>query len=779
MRWRLPLLFAVLVGSCLSCAQNFHWARTYDLKHVAWKVVLDLPTRSIRAEVTEVLRPLAPGLKRIDLDFGKLAVSKVTVNGQVASFVIEANRLVVHLAGPASDKGDVTVRVAYSGKPEAGLYFVPAERAYPASTPMVYTQGEMEDTHHWMPIYDYPDDKATSEGTIVVPDGWFALGNGQLVETKDLKGMRSFRWRCDQPHSTYLISLVAGPYGEGRETWDGIPVSFYYPQGLEKMGRAAFAGTAKMVQFFSEQTGVRYPYAKFAQAVVADFMYGGMENISAVTNTIGALFDPKERPIADAEGLVLHELAHQWFGDLVTAKNWSHIWINEGFASFLPNFYVRKAHGGLRFDVGRYQLLEGAFQAATSSSRPMVSTDYRKPFDMFDGNAYGGGAARMFMLMDLVGEKAFWSGVTTFLNKYRFDNADTEQFFAVMSSVSGRDLDAFRKDWFYQAGAPRLKLSRRNGVVVVTQEGALFHLQTPIWALNDDGSWFALDLKLEGKETAIAAELGRQPLLIDPNVYLMAQIDYDLGYTSDDWFRLYRHAPNAAQKLRLIATMARSDKKDVIALLAREEKTPEILIEMMPHLGLVSADLVLSLSRSADRLLMSTAIGKLKQVPKTEAGLARLREVWRNDRSDLMRRQAAESLVALTKDEAVVAEAWSKDSHADTLRDFALGWWAQNKPDVGREKCLEVLAHPTSEPLRQAAARHLGALKDRPGRREVLEALLSVAKEDSYGARLAAIASLGAYGSPEAIPVLRPLSDHPMFFLSESAKAALREIEKP
>jgi aminopeptidase N len=771
-------LACLLATAGIGQAQNTHWPRTYDLKHVAWKVVIQPESKTIKAEVTETLRPLSPGLKEIAFDFGQLTVSRVVVGGVPTPFKRESGRLIVMLDRSAASNADLRVTIRYEGKPDAGLYFVDAVRAYPARTPIVYTQGEMEDNRYWLPIYDYPDDKASSEGTIVVPKSWFALSNGQLVDTKDVKEGKAYHWRCDQPHSTYLISLVAGPYGEGKESWDGIPVNFYYPEGLEAMGRAAFGGTARMVKFFSEQTGVRYPYAKFAQVAVADFMFGGMENISAVTNTIGALHHPNELPFSSAEGLVLHELAHQWFGDLATTVNWSHIWLNEGFASFLPNFYVRKFHGAEAYDIGRYHLLEGAFQAA-QGPRPMVSTDYLKPMDMFDGNAYGGGAARMFMLMDLLGENVFWTGLKAYLDKYRFANATTEDFFKVMEGVSGKDLDTFRKQWFYQAGAPKLTVKRGElGSIKIVQDGPLFHVKTPLWALNKDGTWFMLDVNLDAKEVSIAAEMGEAPILLDPYAGLMGEIKYDLGYTSDDWVMLYRNAPNAAQKLRLLVQMARANHGDLIDLLAREEKSRAILAEMVPSLGLISAELVLALSRSADRQLMAAAVQRLGRLPKSEAAAARLKEVYKSDRSDMMRRWALESLMLLAPDQSLIDEAWHRESDWDTLRSFALQWWAEHNPDLARDRCLDMLAHPISEPLRLAAVSHLGSLKDRPGQRAAFEALMKVVQEDGFGPRMNAIRALAQYGNPEALTVLRKLAEHPQFFMRDAAKSAVAELEK-
>lgn len=770
-------LVLTFIAAALGAAQNSHWARTYDLKHVQWKVVLSPGTESIVGDTTQTLRPLRSGLSELAFDCGKLTVSKVTVDGTAAAFEQRPERLLVKLERPASANADLKVRILYSGKPNAGMYFVPAERAYPAKTPMVYTQGEAEDNHHWLPVYDYPDDRATSEGIITVPAGWFALGNGALIETKQGQGETTYRWKCDQPHVTYLISLVAGPYSEGKETWDGIPISWYVPTGLEDWGRSSFAGTDRMVRFFSELTGVRYPYAKFAQSTVADFMFGGMENISAVTQTIGTLHPVAEKPLMDSEGLVLHELAHQWFGDYVTCKNWSHIWLNEGFASFLPNFYVRKYHGVEAYDIARYQMLQGAYQAAAGSQRPMVSTDYGKPMDMFDGNAYGGGAARMFMLLDQLGEASFWKGIRAYLKQYGLGNSDTEQFFEVMSREAGVDLDKFRQQWFYKAGAPKVTIRRQGeNVIRIVQSDPKFEFALPIWILDGD-RWLEERIAyVTGSEVNFGdIAIAGKPILVDPRVQMIIDVTYDLGYQPDDWLRLYRKAPNAGQKLRLIEHWQKSDRA-MLDLIAREETSNRILAQLIPHLGVASADAVLKWARSSDRNVMVAAIRRLGGLPATEAGVALLAKLWKEDRSDLMRRAAVDSLASLTKDQSLAEDAWRQNSFQDTMRDFALNWWMQHDRDKAREMCLQQLRAPTSEPLRSRCVGWLGSLKDKPGERRVYEALARVVQEGSFGARNSAIHALAEYGDKAAIELIRPLLENGLFMLRESAQSAISRL---
>jgi hypothetical protein len=267
--------------------------------------------------------------------------------------------------------------------------------------------------------------------------------------------------------------------------------------------------------------------------------------------------------------------------------------------------------------------------------------------------------------------------------------------------------------------------------------------------------------------------------LLDPQVWVMGDIKYDLGYGSREWTLLYRRAPNSAQKMRILQSLRSIGKTDLIGLLALEEQSPRVLENMVPNLELIQEDLVLKLSRHPDRLLQRAAVIRLGDLSGSEASLARLREVWEKDRSDQMRRSALASLVKLTGDESLVTIAWGQDSFQDTLRDFALDWWAQHKPDLARERCLEVLRNPPSEAIRISAISHLGNLKDKPGEKRVFEALVAVVQEDSINPRSTAIDALKTYGDPAAVPYLAKLKDFGFYGIRNSARDAMESLSKP
>jgi aminopeptidase N len=774
------MLFRVSAALGLVVVVTFASAQSrphvYDLRDVNWSVSLDPDHESLTGDVTNTLVPDVP-LAVIVLDAGpRLEIDSLTVNGEKRPYKHDGDKLRISLP-TAVKKGELLkIRIVYHGVPEAGAYFVPAKRAYPAHTPIAYTQGEMEDTRQWLPTYDYPDNKATSEGRIEVPADWVAISNGQLLEVVDKGTRKLFHWKMDKPHSTYLISFTAGPFVEGKESWDGIPISYWVPPGLENQGKVSFGGTNKIVELYSKLTHFRYPYVKFTQDVVPDYMFGGMENITAVTQSITTLHPEDVEPIDNSAGLVAHELAHQWFGDTVTCRDWSNIWLNEGWASFMPSFWTRQSEGQDAFDLSRYDTFRGGLSAHEGAHRPVVWTGYKEPIDMFDNFAYPGGASRMFMLMSTLGEDTFWKAVSVYLHDREYQNATTEQFFQEISKATGKNFDAFMKQWFFTPAAPKLEVSVKGDTLTVTQPAPYFDLDTEAWIL-EFGEWVKKPLHISGPTTSLdLGELSAKPVLIDPECKLMVNIESKLKLGHPDLINLYLAAPNAGEKARILDTMLGPLGPSDIESLARKEKFVGLRLRWIPRLGEESAEYLLDLLKDPDARIRNDAVEALAHLPKSDEILAALNAIFSIDPNEAVREEAYQARLWLTGDSDLADRAFAMDGYKDRYRHIAIDWWATNKPDVAREKCLLVLQDPTSEPLRVDAVRKLGRLKDLKGERTVYQALLKVVAEHSFGARVAAIGALADYGDKSALPVIQPLTAHALVFIRTAAREAVSRL---
>ncbi len=744
----------------------------YDLVDVDWYVRLDPEGQSFAGSVvnTVVAGKDAPLLV---FDCAKLTVARVTVDGQSAEF--KADGRVLAVASTAKKGDTVKVKIDYSGKPEAGMYFVSADRAFPATTPMVYTQGEMEDTRYWLPTYDEPDDKATFRGAVTVPSDWSVLSNGKPLPTQANGKAKTVRWVQDKPCSTYLISFVAGPYTEVPDGTDPVPVSIWAPKGLEKWGKNAFGGTDAIVRCYAKLTGAPYPWAKYAQSAVADFMFGGMENVSATTQTLDALFPDEVKGTQDGTGLSAHELAHQWFGDDVTTTGWNDVWINEGWATFMPHFYTREKDGEEAYDLERYDTLEAAMGAMRENpDRSMVWNGWKVPMDAFDGYAYPGGAARMFALMHGVGEARFWKATQDYLAEYGGKNVDTTGFFRSFGKSLGADLSTFEKDWFRTPSAPpKIEVSRASGKVTLKQTQAHpFALYLDVWALGKDDVWTKKRVPVRGATTVVEG-LPDGPVLVDAEGYFPLEASYE-GLTKEERMRLWDHAPNAAAKMRMVGSL--------MGVLTPEEMNG-LVKAASPHLQArlirysTSLDDLLTMTKGTDGRLAQAALERLRALPKTGAALSRLQEVWDDTTANPdLRLTAVQSLYALTKDAAVLNAASMTDRYDDGYRTWALGRLAEADPDRARDVALAALKGGATEPVRLTAIAVLGRVKDKPGERRAYDALAAIMTERSNSPLRAAIAALGEYGDKAAIPLLKARQDHGLHFVRGDVTRALAQL---
>ena len=762
------------IAAVASAAPIVH---NYDLKNVLWKLSFSMAKGTVAGDVTNTLT-LTSATPTVQLHCADLNVSKVFVNGIKANFTTADDKLTITLPKIGVTGQTLKIRSIYTGSPVSGFYFVPKSRAFPSKTGMVYTQGEGEDNHYWLPTYDYPDDKATTECYVTVPKAWTAISNGKLMGVLSAGAMHTFHWKMDQPYSTYLISLVAGEYVKGADHWNGIPVDFYVPPGLMAQGKASFGDTPKMIDLYSKLTGVPYPYAKFAQEVVADFMFGGMENVTAVTQTIRTLHAAGTEPVNDSTYLVAHELAHHWFGDLITCKTWEHTWLNEGFATTLPIFYARSIHGVEAYDFARFKNFEGAVDTIGSRGRKEIPGTVGSAQTVMMGSAYDGGCSRILMLAHRLGESTFWAGIHAFLEKYKFQNATTQDFFNVMSKVSGQDLNPFMKQWFYTVATPSLTATVSNGNLVIDQLQPYYTFDLPVWSLDGE-NWVKNFIHVEGAQSILKlGDLASKPLLVDPEVWTPMELHYAIPMTEHDIYELYRNAPNVAQKARIISGMFDTLSVPQKIAIGHSEKYFELLSLIAGKVGQEGLNYLLELTRNSDPRVVNAAVTNLGKLKLNETAVARLKEIAKANSNETIREHATQSLLNDSNDEELATATWTKKAFDDGYRVMALDWWGKHTPEAARTKAMAILRNPDSEPVRIMAIRVLGRVKDNPEEEFVMRALVKVAQETSYNARNAAIQSLGQLGNKAAIPYLKAIATHAPNGIKGTASNVIDQLSK-
>ncbi len=437
--------------------------RGADALHLKLEVEFDWEKREVAGKAHHTFRVLESGLRSIRLDAVKLHVIKVEgPGGEKLEFESGPETLKVDLARERKRGEEVQFTVEYRCRPQRGVYFRAPDDAYPRTPKQIWTQGEAVEARHWIPCIDHPVDKLTTEVLVTAPEGLMALSNGRLAgEPVALAGGgRVYHWIQEKPHATYLIAVVVGDFAEYRDEWNGIPIVSYVPRDRAGDASRSFALTRAMMQFFSDKTGVPYPWAKYGQVCVEEFLMGGMENTSLTILTDHTLHDAAAALDVESHGLVAHELAHQWFGDLATCKDWAEIWLNESFATFFENLYREHHLGWDEGVLGRMEQGE-AYMAEDRHEyrRPLVTYRYRHPDDLFDSHAYPKGARILSMLRNVLGDDRFFAGIKRYLETRAYQPAETADLRQAMEEVSGASLRWFFDQWVHGGGHPSYKVA--------------------------------------------------------------------------------------------------------------------------------------------------------------------------------------------------------------------------------------------------------------------------------------------------------------------------------
>ncbi len=446
----------------------------FHTQNIALNLHFDFEHSQVLGTATLTLTPLINDLKRVELDAANMTINSVKLaSGAPLKFEADAKKekLYITLDRAYQPSDSLTVVIDYHTNSESqgsifggtrGLTFIKPTPDDPSAPKQIWSQGESEDNHFWFPCYDHPNDFTTTEIIATVEKPLSVVSNGKLISVKENAGnTRTYDWKMDVPHATYLTSIVVGEYTPIEQSYNGIPVTTnVYPNQVAE-GKATAARMADMVKFYSEKTGVSYPYVKYAQTMAHNFG-GGMENISATTMIDGMIHDERSELDGTADSLESHELAHQWFGDFVTCRSWADVWLNESFATYFQAMWDEKSLGRDDFlysDVKANQ--DQYFQAwRRGLRRPVVTENYTDPDSVFDVYAYPRGGAVLHMLRTTLGEENWWRAIHHYLTKYAHQPVETEQFRIAIEEATGQSMDWFFDEWVYKMGHPIFRVTQ-------------------------------------------------------------------------------------------------------------------------------------------------------------------------------------------------------------------------------------------------------------------------------------------------------------------------------
>jgi aminopeptidase N len=489
---------------------NPSYTRRNDLLHTALDVRFDWQKQHLLGKATLKLKPIFYDTDSLRLDAKGFDIHKIVLKNGTTETPLkyvynDRKNIFIKLDRPYKRSEEYTIYIEYTAKPnelplggsaaitaDKGLYFINPLGEEPGKPQQIWTQGETESSSCWFPTIDRPNERTTQEIYITVEDRFKTLSNGLLKSaTKNADGTRTDYWVMDLPHAPYLFMMTVGEFAVVKDDWKGMLLEYYVEPQFEKDARNIFPFTGEMLSFFSERFGVKYPWQKYAQVVVRDYVSGAMENTTAVI--FGDFIQMDSRSLLDNsdmnEGIVAHEMMHHWFGDFVTCESWANLPLNESFANYSEYLWFEHKYSRDHADYIRMNEIRGYLNQATiqNDAQPLIRYSYADKEDMFDAHSYNKGGAVLHMLRKYLGDEAYFEGLRVYLENNKFGAAEVHDLRLAFEKVSGEDLNWFFNQWFMTKGHPKLEITRKsdpaNKKVLVTLEQTQLHSKSTVFVL--------------------------------------------------------------------------------------------------------------------------------------------------------------------------------------------------------------------------------------------------------------------------------------------------------
>ncbi|MEX0819789.1 MAG: M1 family metallopeptidase, partial [Pirellulaceae bacterium] len=430
-------------------------SRDIDQQHLRLDLRFDWEQQRAEGRATLTLTPFKT-LREVTLDAADMRITRVAREATVLKHQTKPPQLIIQLDREIHVGQSLTLVIDYViTKPKHGLHFVVPDDSEPNQPRMVWTQSEPEYAHYWFPCIDSPADRLTSEIIATAPQDYMVLSNGTL-ESKKLNGdgTQTWHWNQAKAHVPYLLSVVAGEFDAFEQQWHDVPVVSYVPKGKLSSAARSFEKTPAMMDFFSRKTGLKYPWPKYAQICVDEYGWGGMEHTSATTLNMHTLHDERAHLDVSSDNLVAHELIHQWYGDLLTCKDWGEIWLNESFATYFATLWNEEDFGWDEATWSRHEEAESYKKEDKRYRRSIVNYRYNEPGNVFDGHAYPKGGRVLHMLRFVLGDELFWKAIQHYTARNAQRTVETADLRIAIEEVTGQGLNWFFDQWIHHGGHP-------------------------------------------------------------------------------------------------------------------------------------------------------------------------------------------------------------------------------------------------------------------------------------------------------------------------------------
>ncbi|QKD82188.1 M1 family metallopeptidase [Thermoleptolyngbya sichuanensis A183] len=789
--------------------------RPGQVEHIALDLDLDLAHQRYSGTCAIRLNPVRNGIERLTLDAVKLDIHSVKAGKHKLHFDYDGEQLQVSLKDPTRSGKPITLEITYSNDhPQRGLYFIAPDQHYPQKPVQVWTQGEDEDSRFWFPCFDYPGQLATSEIRVRVPKHLLAISNGELLETIEDGNSKIYHWFQKEVHPTYLMTLAVGDFAELRDEWHGKPVTYYVEKGREDDARRSMGKTPQMIEFFSQTFGYAYPFPKYAQVCVDDFIFGGMENTSTTLLTDRCLID--ERAALDnrsTEALVAHELAHQWFGDLVVIKHWSHAWIKEGMASYSEVLWTE--HEYTADDAAYYRLNEARSYISEDSSRyrrPIVTHVYREAIELYDRHLYEKGSCVYHMIRRELGDEEFFDAVHTFVNDNAHKTVETVDLLRAIEKATGRNLQFLFDQYVYRGGHPDYKVSyswdgdSKLAKVTLVQTQAtdgdtdlrsdLFDLKIPIgfgYAKEEEGkgkdkaakplaTLKTFTVRIHEREQSFYFPLDEKPQFVSFDVgnHVLKEVTLDYGVA--ELKAQLKHDPDPVSRIYAAIALAKKGNLEAVKALGHalaHDPFWGVRAEVAAELASIKLDqsleALLEGLKDADARVRRSVVEALAQIKTQESykaiktvaekgdpsyyvEAAALRSLGTVAASPLNGKSKEEKVIKLFREVLDTRAGWN-----ETVRSGAIGGLSKLKESAAAlELILDYTAIGTPQALRLAAIRALGPVslgQEKPQVERILDRLRELSDESFFLTQVSVVMALGQMQTTRAATVLQSLAD--------------------
>ena len=567
------------------------------------------------------MQPYCYPADSILLDAKSMKIDSIGLVGKAGittlKYTYKENSLVVLLDKPYKSSDSIQLYLKYTAMPYAshtggsaaitddrGLYFINTDYQIPNKPAQIWTQGETESNSHWMITIDKPNTRFTTQLEITVPDSFTTLSNGALVkQLKGSKGLRTDIWKMDMPIQAYAVMMAIGKFSIVKEKWKNKEVNYYVEPQYAPFAKLMFNHTPEMIDYFSQRTGVPYPWNKYSQVVVRDYVSGAMENTSATL--CGEFLNQTAREIADrnSEDVVSHELFHQWFGDYVTCESWSNITVNESFANYGEQLWRAHKYGKASGDELAWNDLQGYVYSSMMHDPQLVRFNYDSREEVFDAISYNKGGAILHYLNTLIGDAAFDKAMKIYLTKNALHSAEAHNWRMAVEEATGQDWNWFFNEWYYHGGHPALRVNYMYndsiGKLIVAvnqvQSDSEFNFRLPLKAavIYGDDKTIADWVITKRKDTfTYDYKNGVKPIII-PDCQHILPGEIKENKKPSQWYEQFTHSTDYVSK-RLAVSGASKQIGDslsqVIITLGLNDEMKSIRIAALSVLGNVQSE---------------------------------------------------------------------------------------------------------------------------------------------------------------------------------------------